>query len=49
MGLGHSLTSNVVSQATEAVRRADGATLVDYRKILREIFDLVEDSTVSLS
>ena len=41
------LTSDVVSQATEGVRRAEGATLVDYRKILRDIFDLVEDSTVS--
>jgi len=41
------LTSDVVSHATEDVRRADGRTLVDYRKILREIFDLVEDSTVS--
>jgi TnpA family transposase len=45
--LARKLTSDVVSQATEEVRRAEGATLVDYRKILREIFDLVEDSTIS--
>jgi Domain of unknown function (DUF4158) len=41
------ITSDVVSQATQEVRRAEGSTLVDYRKILRDIFDLVEDSTVS--
>jgi hypothetical protein len=41
------LTSDIVSEATEDVRRAEGAMLVDYRKILLEIFGLVEDETVS--
>jgi hypothetical protein len=41
------LTSDVVSQATEAVKRGEGATLIDYRRILREVFDLVEDPTIT--
>ena len=36
----------MVSQATLQVRQAEGATLVDYRKIMQTIVDLVEDSTL---
>jgi hypothetical protein len=45
--LAEKLTSDVVSQATEAVKRGEGATLIDYRRILREVFDLVEDPTIT--
>jgi hypothetical protein len=45
--LARKLTSDIVSEATEDVRRAEGAMLVDYRNILLEIFGLVEDETVS--
>jgi hypothetical protein len=41
------LTSDIVSDATEQVKRAEGAILIDYRKILLEIFGLAEDMKVS--
>jgi TnpA family transposase len=41
------LTSDIVSDATEQVKRAEGAILIDYRKILLEIFGLAEDVKVS--
>jgi TnpA family transposase len=41
------VTSDVVSLATRGVRQSEGATLVDYRKILQTIFGLVEHSTLS--
>jgi hypothetical protein len=40
-------TSDLVSQATEDVRQAEATTLVDYRRMLLDIFELVEDSTIS--
>ncbi len=41
------LTSDIVSNATEHVKRTEGAMLIDYRKVLLEILTLVEDETVS--
>jgi hypothetical protein len=45
--LARKLTSDIVSEATEDVRRTEGAMLIDYRKTLLEIFGLAEDATVS--
>jgi len=41
------LTSDIVSDATEQVKRAEGAILIDYRKMLLEIFGLAEEVKVS--
>jgi TnpA family transposase len=41
------VTSDLVSKATEDVRRAEGTTLVDYRKMLLDIFGLADDATIS--